>query len=83
MASSLFKNPDRAGHKKKITISDWMKKRQFSKDRKWSLINGRMTTEVNGKIYTKKEFEKKYPVPSVPNFNVNTENPNSNKLCLH
>ncbi len=80
---SNLKSHDHKGHKKRITISEWMKKREFYKYRKWSLVNGIMTTQVDGKIYTQKQFEKKYPVPSVSNFSVNMENPNSNKLCLH
>jgi hypothetical protein len=63
-------------------VRDYLKARDFRYNRSWRWNGTNLVTEVEGKLLTSEEFDKKYPIPKRIQFYLADENPDKTKSYL-
>lgn len=64
-------------------VSDWLKARDFRRNRLWRFADGVMQTQVGKEWMTAREFDQKFPSRPPFHFYGNPENPDKTKSFMY
>lgn len=80
-----IKNPNATTNKGKrsITVSEYIQRNEFRKNRTWRLSGGKWYVDCEGVWLLEKDFNRLFPIPIVPNFNHDVTNADRRNIYLY